>query len=132
MTKANITPGNWTADFSTVTAATYRDVRTVATLNGADKGRLVARVTGKSRDERAANTRAIAALPLLIAALTEILAGSDHTGIYRDEMGDECDEDEGTFEEFTDEEQGVWLETVADTARAALAAAGVIDRAEAS
>lgn len=55
-------------------------------------------------------------------ALQSIKAGSDHTGRWLDESGTECEEDDpnARWEEFTDEEQAQWLDTVASDAERAL------------
>ena len=56
------------------------------------------------------------------AALEEILRGSDHTGVWHDVAGNECDKEaEGAeFREFTPEEQTAWLDSVVGIVRSAL------------
>lgn len=63
-----------------------------------------------------------AAVKAAMTTFQQIIAGSCHTGIWRDETGTECEEgdDLATFEEFTLEEQNTQLETVTEQAEAAL------------
>jgi len=58
----------------------------------------------------------------VLQKLRTILRGSNHDGRWLDEHGTECDEDDpgAEWHPFTEEEQGQWLETVCDEARAAL------------
>lgn len=56
------------------------------------------------------------------AHLESIRDGSDHTGRWLDADGTECEEDDegARWEEFSEEEQAAWLESVAAEAAQAL------------
>lgn len=62
------------------------------------------------------------------SVLRTIRDGSDHDGRWLDSSGTECDEDdpEAQWYPFDEEEQGAWLDTVAQQAAAGLQALGVL------
>lgn len=64
------------------------------------------------------------ALLRAITTLKEIRNGSRNDGRWLDDSGSECDEDDpgAKWTEFTQEEQAMWLSTVADDADATLTA----------
>jgi hypothetical protein len=87
-----------------------------------DTGTIAAEVIGPNHRTDA---RLIAAAPDMLAALKSIVEGCAVTGRWLDEDGNECAEgDEGArWEEYTGEEQDLWVASCADIARAAIAKA---------
>jgi hypothetical protein len=72
----------------------------------------------------------VTALADLRSLLESLHGGSEATGRWLDADGTECEEDDegATWEEYTEEEQRQWLDTVAEDAKRALELLAILEK----